>query len=908
MESAQQGPKFARTKNQSVSMREEKDGSVVILGLREEKLDSREQLYMLLEQAGEKRSVGSTKMNDESSRSHAIFTLILEKSSLSDEKDFVSARLTFVDLAGSERLGRTEAIGKSMREGININKGLLALGNVISALTDDTGKVSYVPYRVSKLTRILRNSLGGNSRTWMIACVSPVLADLDESLNTIKYASRARKISNTPIINKDPQSAIIAQLKQQVSRMQAEMFRMKRQLVANGIPMNSVEEEVELDSGVWGLGFVDQNQTQGTPGGSDLEEKIRKMQTEMMKLNEEKNKAKKELNERNLLYWRVTQRVSELRQNNETLIKMLEQRETGVVEGPDIIESRDTRERSTAIMTKIIAEEASDELFSLNKELENLKQKLNEKTQYAIHIESEYTKLLKTSTRENEMLVEKIKECEELRIAGRFHSKAGAVGKSTGFSDRDQLDLTETTQIVDFPVWENADSSQVVVDQIVSDHEIEIYKVEKEKNEAELETLIQNLEEKETQLKNMQEKVELELIELQPSKQDIINMDRIIELETEKESLLKMLKEQTQASTSPGVLQNDKKGGEKEKSSNAMHGHHPKENPDSVNNKHKQKVLELEAKIAELRKKEKGGKDIDSKMKEKNSKIEDLQDQMQRIRNQKLELEKKVREASQSFAKAKLEKQKEIIGIKKDLYKKTAEVARLKNLSKKKDLTFQKKISELKKTSGGTIKSSKKTSKKINLSAFENIDNEGFSQIVQLICQSIYDHSNLQLEIENQTIALEKNHSKLDEILLEFSKSEVEKLHQSESKNETQDELGLLEEKQGEFQVSIASCESTFNIKRKYIQKLEEDLEQTSQFINEGFASLLDFLTNKTQDNSAYWETALNILMLELEKLKKKDLENIQQLKQNEISAAEMEKTTQELKKMNSRFDNEIDR
>ena len=115
------------------------------------------------------------------------------------------AKFHFVDLAGSERAKRTGATGSTLKEGISINKGLLALGNVISALTEE-GKKGHVPYRDSKLTRILQDSLGGNSRTSMIACVSPAEVNFEETLNTLKYAFRARNIKNKPIVNRDPNS------------------------------------------------------------------------------------------------------------------------------------------------------------------------------------------------------------------------------------------------------------------------------------------------------------------------------------------------------------------------------------------------------------------------------------------------------------------------------------------------------------------------------------------------------------------------------------------------------------------------------------------------------------------------------------------------------------------------------
>lgn len=102
----------------------------------------------------------------------------------------LSSRFHFVDLAGSERAHRTGNQGQRFKESVSINSGLLALGNVIGALSDPRRKSIHVPYRESKLTRLLKDSLGGNSRTVMITCLSPVLADLDENINSLKYASR----------------------------------------------------------------------------------------------------------------------------------------------------------------------------------------------------------------------------------------------------------------------------------------------------------------------------------------------------------------------------------------------------------------------------------------------------------------------------------------------------------------------------------------------------------------------------------------------------------------------------------------------------------------------------------------------------------------------------------------------
>ena len=121
----------------------------------------------------------------------------------------------FVDLAGSERAKRTGAKGLRLKEGIDINKGLLVLGNVISALGGEQKK-SHVPYRDSKLTRLLQDSLGGNSKTVMLCCVSPADANYNESLNAVRYANRARNIKNKPVINIDPTSLLISELRNQL--------------------------------------------------------------------------------------------------------------------------------------------------------------------------------------------------------------------------------------------------------------------------------------------------------------------------------------------------------------------------------------------------------------------------------------------------------------------------------------------------------------------------------------------------------------------------------------------------------------------------------------------------------------------------------------------------------------------
>ncbi|KAL4844015.1 hypothetical protein H8958_004277 [Nasalis larvatus] len=202
-----------------INIREDPKEGIKIVGLTEKTVLVALDTVSCLEQGNNSRTVASTAMNSQSSRSHAIFTISIEQRKKNDKNSSFRSKLHLVDLAGSERQKKTKAEGDRLKEGININRGLLCLGNVISALGDDK-KGGFVPYRDSKLTRLLQDSLGGNSHTLMIACVSPADSNLEETLNTLRYADRARKIKNKPIVNIDPQTAELNHLKQQVQQLQ----------------------------------------------------------------------------------------------------------------------------------------------------------------------------------------------------------------------------------------------------------------------------------------------------------------------------------------------------------------------------------------------------------------------------------------------------------------------------------------------------------------------------------------------------------------------------------------------------------------------------------------------------------------------------------------------------------------
>ncbi|GMI43490.1 hypothetical protein TeGR_g15021, partial [Tetraparma gracilis] len=200
----------------SLPLREDPSG-VSVIGLSHVPVSSPAGALDVLRRGTMHRTTAATLMNKTSSRSHAVFTVVLSRTTelpLQGDKPegarrgttTTMSKLTFVDLAGSERMKKTGAVGSTMKEGIQINVGLLALGNVINALGSPppSGEAQHVPYRQSKLTRLLQDALGGNSSTAFLACVSPSESNVGESLSTLKYANRARNIKNKPIKSVDP--------------------------------------------------------------------------------------------------------------------------------------------------------------------------------------------------------------------------------------------------------------------------------------------------------------------------------------------------------------------------------------------------------------------------------------------------------------------------------------------------------------------------------------------------------------------------------------------------------------------------------------------------------------------------------------------------------------------------------
>ncbi|XP_023796338.1 kinesin-like protein KIF1B isoform X8 [Cyanistes caeruleus] len=185
----------------------------------------------LMDAGNKARTVAATNMNETSSRSHAVFTIVFTQKKHDTETDLSTekvSKISLVDLAGSERADSTGAKGTRLKEGANINKSLTTLGKVISALAEVDNctskskkkkKTDFIPYRDSVLTWLLRENLGGNSRTAMVAALSPADINYDETLSTLRYADRAKQIKCNAVINEDPNAKLVRELKEEVTRL-----------------------------------------------------------------------------------------------------------------------------------------------------------------------------------------------------------------------------------------------------------------------------------------------------------------------------------------------------------------------------------------------------------------------------------------------------------------------------------------------------------------------------------------------------------------------------------------------------------------------------------------------------------------------------------------------------------------
>ena len=237
-----------KPEKKNLSIRESKQKGLYVESLSEWAVRSPNDIYALLERGSQSRAKANTHMNDVSSRSHAVFSIQVEQMENGQSgKSIKVGKLNLVDLAGSERIKVSGATGQQLEESKKINKSLSALGNVIYALTDSKGR-THIPYRDSKLTRLLENSLGGNCRTTMIGMISPAECSFSESLSTLNFAKRAKSIKNRAIVNEDiDHNALIRQYENELKKLRKELEEKDRLLRDNNFIMELEEQKKEAE-------------------------------------------------------------------------------------------------------------------------------------------------------------------------------------------------------------------------------------------------------------------------------------------------------------------------------------------------------------------------------------------------------------------------------------------------------------------------------------------------------------------------------------------------------------------------------------------------------------------------------------------------------------------------------------
>ncbi|PVD30020.1 hypothetical protein C0Q70_09281 [Pomacea canaliculata] len=258
-----------------------KKGSLIISGLEEVVVRSKDEVYGIMERGASRRQTAATLMNAQSSRSHSVFsvTIHIKENTMDGEELLKTGKLYLVDLAGSENIGRSGAVDKRAREAGNINQSLLTLGRVITSLVEHA---PHVPYRESKLTRLLQDSLGGRTKTSIIATISPASSNLEETLSTLDYAHRAKNITNRPEINQRlTKRALLKEYNEEIERLRRDLQAAREK---NGIYI-AEENYVAMQNKI----------AQQEDNIASLEDRIACLTDEMNKLSELFTDTKKEL-------------------------------------------------------------------------------------------------------------------------------------------------------------------------------------------------------------------------------------------------------------------------------------------------------------------------------------------------------------------------------------------------------------------------------------------------------------------------------------------------------------------------------------------------------------------------------------------------------------------------------------
>lgn len=615
----------------------ERAGSIVIDGLSEELVTDASATLNCLEEGTMQRSVSSTLMNSQSSRSHAIFTINIDfqgKEVEGEPAEKWTTKFHFVDLAGSERAKRTGASGATLKEGISINKGLLCLGNVISALTEDSKKSAHIPYRDSKLTRILQDSLGGNANTFMIACASPAESNFEETLNTLKYASRARNIKNKPVVNTDPHSAMIAALKLEIAGLKAEVLNYQNVLESSGREdLASALEELKRNSVV----RTAPNEELAQHKSQQMEKKVAMISTELdmarsafSTLEIENLKLKRE---RDLMKIRLDSCIDKLNVHGLAIPEEDEQSVKLVDEYLDTIEKLKKEKESQSIMIK--------------------------------ELEYEYSSLMKEVERDRKLLMSKNSEIEQLRMRKTQGNESISSCFDSNLEEYSRM-FAETVMAT----MTSQDTSEIETElpsEVIEQLEIHEQQINLQKEE--ITQFEDKIKEKEEKMKN----IEGAFREIQNKILDEMNNQYYLKIEQIKSDLKSIERERDLA------IEKVKGSGEQK----------------ATADKYKSKIQELENQLHENIRKDKQLQSLQKELESQKSKLTKMNEEIKKEKKQKVELQTKLKKEKEEFIKIKTIRAKELITLKKTSAKKDQTIKVLQAENRKKEIIAKRKTEEL---------------------------------------------------------------------------------------------------------------------------------------------------------------------------------------------------------------------
>lgn len=373
---------LSKDQSRRLELKERPDTGVYVKDLQSFVCKSVKEIEHVMNVGNQNRAVGATNMNEHSSRSHAIFIITIECSEpgADGENHIRVGKLNMVDLAGSERQTKTGATGERLKEATKINLSLSALGNVISALVD--GKSTHVPYRDSKLTRLLQDSLGGNARTVMVANIGPASYNFEETITTLRYANRAKNIKNKPKINEDPKDALLREFQEEIGRLKRELEKRG----SGGAGSKKVKRRRQKENGE-----TEEIEEEGEEGSEQSAED--KIKLEQARLEEDKKALQENhsmmAEEKEKLMGEIQKKAQQLKKQQEaqaglkSKIKMMESKL--LVGGKSIVDKTTEQERALEEQRIQIAEQQRRE--------REIQQKLDEKEENAVEIKGNYTSL-----------------------------------------------------------------------------------------------------------------------------------------------------------------------------------------------------------------------------------------------------------------------------------------------------------------------------------------------------------------------------------------------------------------------------------------------------------------------------------------------------------------------------------